>query len=464
MPEWKREIRALLASLRLDPGRQEEIAEEVAQHLEQRYEELRRSGAADEEAARVAREELAATEVLADSLRRQERAAAPAAPILGSTASGGWLPALWSDVRFGVRTLGRSPGLTAVALLTLALGIGANAVIFSAVNAILLRPLPFPDPGRLVSFWGSAPDKGLPVVNYPDAFYTHFHTRSRTLDPIAAYSIAGFTLVGAGDPERLTGAYVTVDFFRLLGGVPLQGRAFLPGEDARDAAPVAILSHGLWQRRFDGDPGIVGKAVTLDHVSGTVVGIMPPGFDFPNRAELWVPLHIDPQALNCWCYAMIGRLAQRLTPADAAREIAALSDQFWQEWEPGKPRQGKSIAVAVPLARDLVGEVRTPILVLFGAVSMVLLIACANIANLLLARATARGREIAVRCCLGATPWRIVRQLLVESLLLALAGAAIGLALATWGISALGRVAVERLPHIHHLGLDPVVLLFTLGV
>ena len=377
---------------------------------------------------------------------------------------------LWSDVRYGLRALRKNPGLTAVALLTLALGIGANTAIFSVVNAVLLRPLPFTEPDRLVSFWGSAPEMGLAVVNYPDALYVYFRTRSRTLEGVAAYTGFGSTLTGAGEPERLNGVGVTADFFRLLGRMPQQGRTFLPEEEARDRNKVTVLSHGLWQRRFGGDPHILGKALTLNGRPVTVVGIMPPGFDFPNRAELWVPLATDPQSLNCWCFPTIGRLAPGRRPEDAAREIARLNDDFWRERKGEPPRSPesaeapKSIVVAVPLARDLVGEVRAPLLILLGAVGMVLLIACANVANLLLARATARGREIAVRCCLGASPWRIVRQLLVESVVLALTGAAIGLVFAFWGIRALSSLVVERISHLHGISLDPTVLLFTLGV
>ena len=376
----------------------------------------------------------------------------------------------WGDVRYGLRALRRTPGVTAVALLTLSLSIGANAAIFSVVNAVLLRPLPFRDPDRLVAFWGSAPEMGIPVVNYPDALYVYFRTRSRVLDPLAAYSSYSVTLTGAGEPERLNAGTVTADFFRLLGGTPQSGRTFRPEEEARDRNRVAVVSHGLWQRRFGGDPQILGHVLTLDNQPFTVVGIMPPGFDFPNRAELWIPLGTDPQSLNCWCFPTMGRLAPGRTPEDAAREIARLNDDFWREREGKPPRDpdstepSKSVVFAVPLAHQLVGEVRAPLLVLLGAVAIVLLIACANIANLLLARATARGREVAVRCCLGAGPWRIVRQLLIESLILALAGASAGLILAFWTVRALGGLVVERLPHLHELALDPTVLLFTLGI
>ena len=470
MPEWRSEVRRRLAGLPLDPARADDIVDELAQHLEQRYEELLGRGTAAAEAERLLREELADGNVLADELRRLERAAEPPPAALGAPAESRWLGGLARDVRYGLRALRKSSGLTAVALITLSLGVGANAAIFSVVNAVLLRPLPFAEPDRLVAFWGSAPEMGLPVVNYPDALYVYFRARSRAMDPVVAYTNAGLTLTGAGDPERLYGAAVTADFFRLLGRAPQQGRVFLAGEEARGQNQVVVLGHDLWQHRFGADPAIVGKAITLNGGSFAVAGIMPPGFDFPNHDELWVPLGSDPQELSCWCYPTLGRLRPGRTPHDAEREIARLTDDFWREHngeplrDPDSKEPTKALVVAKPLARVLVGEVRTPLLVLLGAVGMVLLIACANVANLLLARANAREREIAVRCCLGASPWRIVRQLLVESILLAGAGAAIGLVLAFWGVRALSRLIVERVSYLRAVELDPAVLLFTLAL
>jgi putative ABC transport system permease protein len=470
MPDWKPEIQARLEGLHVDPARLDDIVEEIAQHLDDRYAELLDNGARESDARRSALDELASPDVLRRALRRIEPPPDSAPLVLGKPSNDRWLNGLLSDVRDGVRALRTSPGLTLVALLTLAIGIGANATIFSVVNAAILRPLPFADPDRLVKFWGSAPAMGLPVVDYPDALFLYTRTRSKTVAPIAAYSNGGFTLTGSGEAQRLRGAVVTADFFRLLGRAPVHGRAFLPEEETRGRGGVAILSHGLWRRRFGASRDIVGKVITLDERPVTVVGIMPPGFDFPNRAELWLPLPLDPQSLNCWCYDVIGRLTPGRGPEHVAREMARLNDDFWLEREgkpPSKPDSSaapKSVIIAQPLARVMVGELRTPLFVLMGAVGLVLLIACANIANLLLARANVRGREIAVRCCLGASPWRIVRQLLVESLLLASAGAAIGLALAWWGARVLGRVAAERLTYVDEGTLDPIVLFFTIGV
>jgi putative ABC transport system permease protein len=465
MPDWKAEVRSRLADLPLAPGRADEIAEELGDHLQDRYREHRMAGLTEDEARRAVLSELP---LLREELRRTERAvSAPVSP-LGAPPAGRWARGLWGDVRYGLRSLGKSPVLTAVALLTLSLGIGANAAIFSVVNAVLLRPLPFAEPHRLVAFWGSAPEMGLSKVNYPDAFYVYYRTRSRALTKIAAYNAFSATLTGSGEPERLRGTGVTADFFPLLGIGPQAGRTFRPEEEAPARNQVVVLSHGLWQRRFGSDPEVVGKSLILDGKPATVVGIMPAGFDFPNRSELWTPLATNPQSLDCWCSSTIGRLLPGHGVEEARAEIARLSDDFWREREgkppsdPGSPP--KAVVIAMPLARELVGDLRTPLLVLLGAVGMVLLIACANVANLLLARATSRGREIALRCCLGASPWRIVRQLLVESLLLGAAGAAIGLLLAYWSVRALSALVVHYVSHVPAVGLDPSVLVFTLGL
>jgi putative ABC transport system permease protein len=468
MPDWKSEIRRRLIGLNLELGQLDDIVEELAQHLDDRYAELLESGMPSEHAREVALRELASDRVLARALRPVERPSNPK-PVLGKPVRGHWVRGIRGDVRDGLRAFRNNPGLSAVALLTLSVSIGANAAIFSVVNAAILRPLPFVEPDRLVSFWGSAPQMGLPVVNYPDALYAYFRTRSRTLHPIAAYASASFTLTGTGDPERVTGAWVTADFFSLLGRTPRAGRDFTPEEETPHGNRVVVLSDGFWHRRFGADPQMVGKSIMLDGRLTTVIGIMPPGVDFPNRSELWVPLGTNPQSLNCWCFPTIGRLAAGQTPESAAREIASLNDSFWPEREGKTPEQpttehSKSIVIAKPLARELVGDARSPLLVLLGAVGMVLLIACANIANLLLVRANARGKEIAVRCCLGASPWRIARQLLIESLLLALAGATLGLMLASWGATALGRLTEARLSYVHDIRLDPVVLAFTVGL
>jgi putative ABC transport system permease protein len=465
MPDWRQELRTRLAPLGLAPTRQEEIAEELAQHLDARVDDLIRSGLSAAEAARVAGEELTALGTLELALRRLERRIDPAPPVPGGVANERLLGGVWKDLRLALRSLRRSPVSSAVAVLTLALSIGATAAIFTFVNAVILRAPPFADAQRLVAFWGTAPDKGLPVMRYPDALYAHYHTGLRTLESMAMYRSGSFTLTGAGPAERLEAANVTVDFFRLLGVAPLRGRTFLPEEERPGANLVAVVSYGFWQRRFGGDQGLLGRAIILNRIPTTVVGIMPPGFDFPNRSELWIPAGIDPQAQDCWCFDAVGRLGPGQAPGDVVREIEALNAAFWEAREPGRPRTPpdpqKPGTVVKPFAAELVGEIRTPMLVLLGGVGMVLLVACANLANLMLLRATARAREMALRCCLGASAWRIVRLTLAESLVLALLGAAGGLALAAWAVAALAPLVLQRVPHLQHIGLDAGVLVIT---
>jgi putative ABC transport system permease protein len=383
---------------------------------------------------------------------------------------------MFQDLRFGLRLLLKHPGFTFIAVLTLALGIGANTAIFSVVNTVLLRPLPLPEPDRLMTFWHSAPAKLLPEVNLNDALFAFYRDRSRMFERLAAYEGARLTLTGTGDPELLIGARVTFGYFETLGQGPLHGRSFRPEEDVPGKSNVVILSYGLWQRRFGGNQNIVGQAIQLNNLPLIVVGVMPPGFDFPNPAErhsfsdhmqFWVPYGLNPRSVNSWNLSAIGRLKPGITDAAAEREIAALWSDFNQQFGSrlGQAALGAGVTtVMMPLQRRIVREVRTPLLVLLSAVSAVLLIACANLANLLLARAAPRTRELAVRQCLGASGPRIARQLLTESLLLSLLGAAGGLALAGWSVNALRSLSSANIPRIELIRLDWTVLLFALAV
>ena len=370
---------------------------------------------------------------------------------------------LLQDLRYGVRLLLKKPGFAAVAVLTLALGIGANTAIFSVVNAVLLRPLPYPEPDRLTTFYVSSREGSLRHMEWTEGQFAWLRERNRSFESLAAYDDSGFNLIDRGEPERLNGATVTHDFFRVLGQQPLHGRTFLPEEDRRGNNNVLILSHNLWQRRFGGDPGILDKPLVLDNTPTVVVGIMPAGFNFPENTDLWVPVGLNPQDFSLYYIDPIARLKPGVTFEDAEREMAALIDEFGrqQNWPSDERRTALQV---VPLVHLIVGDVRMPLLILLGAAGLVLLIACANIANLLLARAGSRTREVAIRCCLGASPLRIAMQMLTESLLLAFVGAAGGLLLAFWFVEWLKKISPEEVPRIEQVEIDSAVLIFTVGI
>src|SRR5215216_6685726 len=284
------------------------------------------------------------------------------------------------DIRFAVRGLLKRPAFAAIAVLTLALGIGANTAIFSVVNAVLLRPLPIKEPDRLMTFWHSAPAKGLSHVDLNDALFAYYRDRTRTFESMAAYEGGEFALTGGGEPEVVSGAIVTFNYFNVLGREPLHGRVFTPQEDTPGNNHVALLSYALWQRRFGGNPNIVGQSINLDSEPTTIVGIMPADFDFPDHAErannsghmqLWVPKGLDPQDASSWNLLAVGRLNPGATPGDAEKEMTALFQAFATDYgkQIGEGALGPSVTtIMLPLQRHIVGEVRRPLLILLGAI------------------------------------------------------------------------------------------------
>lgn len=380
------------------------------------------------------------------------------------------------DVKFAVRGLSKKPAFTVIAVLTLALGIGANTAIFSVVNVVLLKPLAAKDPDRLMTFWHSAPAKGLAHVDLNDALVAYYRDRTHTFQGLAAFETGNFSITGGGEPEVVPAAIVTFNYFEVLGREPLYGRTFTPQEDTPGNNHVALLSYPLWQRRYGGNPSIVGRSINLDNVATTVVGIMPADFDFPDPAEransaghmqLWVPKGLDPQDVNSWNLLAVGRLQPGATRDEAEKEMNALYAAWANEYgrRLGDGALDATIStVMVPLQQNIVGEVRRPLLVLLGAIALVLLIACANLTNLLLARASARQREIAVRQCLGASATRIARQTLTESLLLSFCGSLAGVLLAVWIVTALKSFASSQIPHMDAVRVDTTVLLFTVAI
>ncbi|HET9986624.1 MAG TPA: ABC transporter permease [Longimicrobiales bacterium] len=374
------------------------------------------------------------------------------------------------DVRLGLRGLARRPAFAAAAVLTLALGIGAATIIFSVVDAVLLRPLPFPRPERLVQVWETVPGRGDRRASPAD--YLDWRAESRTFASLASYDVRAGNLVGGGEPERVRYATVSANFFRALGVMPVRGRAFRDDDAAVVGARPVVLGRGLWLSRFGGDPGILGRTLVLDDERLTVVGVMPAGFAFPEDAALWVRAPFDVPELkslppdfdirtmrDAWYFRVIGRLAPRASRADAQAEMDVIARRL-REAHP-VTNQGAGIRL-VPLHEQLVAGARQMVLLLFGAVALVLLIACSNVANLVLARASGRTRELAVRTALGASRGRLVRQLLAESVALALVSGVAGVALAAAGVGALGRLIPPALLPAGTVTLDATVLAFSL--
>jgi putative ABC transport system permease protein len=375
----------------------------------------------------------------------------------------------WRDIRFGIRMLVKNPAFTAVAVLTLALGIGANTAIFSVIDAALLRPLPYPNADRIVVLYQLDQDKQ--TDNPAPADFLDLRKQSSSFAYLAAHRGLPFNLSGNGQPERVEGAVVTSDFFAALGVRAVQGRTIQPDLDPPGGTSVAVLGYGLWQRRFGGDANIVGRAIEVDGVSRIVVGIMPPGFAFPAGTELWTssrfaavphPLRPteDPSALrDSHYFESFGRLKPGVTLAQATTEVDTITKRLKQQY--GDKEEGFG-ATLVPLRQDLVGETRPALLILLGAVALVLLIACVNVANIILARGASRQKEMALRIALGAGRFHLLRHLLVESLLLALAGGALGILLALWGLAPLRALVPADMIGGAPIALDSRVLLFTL--
>src|SRR5712664_3134275 len=438
-----------------------DLSEEIQEHLEEKIEELVASGIPRKEAAAARREFGNVTLVEQDS-RTVWR----------------WpsIEEFFIDIRFGIRILRKNPGFTAVAVLTLALGIGANTAVFGVMNAVLLRPLPFKEPSRLMMLFEGIPKLGFPKMGFSAPDFTVVARAQTSFDSVGVDKNKYFNISSDGEPERLMAARVSSSVFPMLGAEPMLGRTFTSGEDA-PGQNVVILSYGLWQRRFGAQPGIIGHNLQLNRQPYTVIGVMPKAFNFPLRgpqgsepAELWVPMAFTATELEGWGTNYMNGVLARLRPGlafeQASAEAESLSRSIGSNYPPEltKAFQGAELKVSINFYHEeVVKSVRTLLLILMAAVALVLLIACANVATLLVSRAASRQKEVALRTTLGATRVRLLRQMLTESLLLALTGGSLGLAFASWVKTYLLSLVPESVPLPRDIPIGGSVIVFVLA-
>jgi putative ABC transport system permease protein len=441
-----------------------EVDDELEFHLEMRARDFEARGMSPAEARRAARARFGDVDRIGGALREHDRRRERGRQRQEHMSD------LTQDVRYGLRGLRRAPAFTAVAVLTLALGIGATTAIFSVVNAVLLRPLPYPDADRIALVWMDNQRMGMREDIHSWANFADLRAQGRSFARMAAYGTGGYNMTGgcvegACEPQRVASAYSTADLFAVLGVAPMLGRAYTADEEQEGRDAVVVISHGLWSRMFAGDPGAIGRTVRLNGRERTVIGVMPRGFAFPAaETDVWVPLAIPDDlrtARNSFFLTVVGRLAPGVTLERARTETSAIFRRLVEQY-PSLDNLGINLE---PLPEQVVGPtLRTALWVMLGAVAAVLLIACANVANLMLSRAAAREREVGVRLALGAGRARLVRQMLTESVLLSVIGGALGVALAWGGLRLLLGIAPADIPRLDQVRVDGLVLAVALGV
>jgi predicted permease len=473
MPEWKAEIRVRLAHLHLTPTREAAIVEELAQDLDDCYAELLARGASEVEAYERTLAELHDSEFLRRELQRVERQTQPDPILLGTNRRTNMITDLWQDLRYGARMLLKNRSFTLIAVLTLALGIGANTAIFSVVNAALLRPLPYAQPERLVAIWDGRGQPGATQGATLPRNFQLWREQSRSFSDLALARNFNYRLTEAQEATTGFGQEVTPNLFAMLGVSALRGRPLMAGDETAGDR-LAVLSHKFWRDSFGGDENIVGRTIRLNGGAVTVVGIMPPDFVFPPRVnlaaegaaqdfDLWTPMALDRGRMQTSVknYLAFGRLREGVTLAQAQSEMNSFAPRLTE----ADPTLNEQLSIHLAALPELTTrEARPALTVLMGVVAFILLIACANVANLLLARAVARSREIAIRTALGATRGRMLRQILTECALLGLLGGLTGLALAYGGLRLLSTVAALQSPQPVRIDLPAMGLTLALSL
>jgi predicted permease len=468
MPDWAPYIRPRLASLCLSPTREHEIVDELSQHLDDRYRELIGGGASIDDATRLTLAEFRDGNVLAQYMAPLRQAHSPPAITPGAS-SGQVLADSWRDLRYAARSFCKQPGFAATAVLTLAIGIGASTSVFSVVYGVLLKPLPFAEPDRLVGMWHTAPELGIDVFNQCPATYFTYRDENRVFQDVGMWApFPDVSVTGRGEPERVQALHVTDGMLPILSVQPLLGRLFTKADDAPGGPDRTMLTYGYWQRRFGGARDIVGQTMTIDGKPHEVIGVLPSSFRFLDRnPAVLLPFRLNPAGTNLgsFSYNALARLKPGVTIAQANNDVARMIPLVWERFPPQPGQQEIRLGPNVrPMSDDVIGRVGRVLWILLGTVGIVLLIACANVANLFLVRAEGRRREFAVRAALGASRGRLARGLLVECVTLGLAGGVLGLVLARAGNGLLGWLAPSGLPRVEEIGFHPVVLLFTLAI